>query len=90
MGELQSEHGELRNTLKIMSFNEINEPGCYLILGTGELVRIPPEGVAPGRSPIITIHSRGTTRVAQLSNNDAELITVLRHTAANNDFQANF
>jgi hypothetical protein len=68
-----------QKTVKILSFNEINEPGCYVMLSTGDLVRVPPEALAPGRSPLITIHGRGVTRVAQLSTNDGELITTLRH-----------
>ncbi|MCI0628840.1 MAG: hypothetical protein L0387_45550 [Acidobacteria bacterium] len=81
---------ESRKTVKVMGFNEINEPGSYVMLSTGDLVRVPPEAVAPGHSPLITVHSRGTTRVAQLSTNDAELITTLRHIAADNDIQPNF
>lgn len=81
---------ETRKTVKLLNFNEITEPGSYVMLSTGDLVRIPPEAVAPGHSPLITIHSRGTTRVAQLSSNDSELITTLRHIAADNDIQPNF
>ncbi len=81
---------ETRKTVKLLNFNEITEPGSYVMLSTGDLVRIPPEAVATGHSPLITIHSRGTTRVAQLSPNDSELITTLRHIAADNDIQPNF
>lgn len=81
---------ETRKTVKVLDFNEITEPGCYVMLSTGDLVRVPPEGIAQGHSPRITIHSRGVTRVAQLSTNDAALITTLRHIAADNDIQPNF
>ncbi len=81
---------ETQKTVKLLNFNDITEPGSYVMLSTGDLVRIPPEAVAPGHSPLITIHSRGTTRVAQLSSNDSELITTLRHLAADNDIQPNF
>ncbi len=82
--------GETGKTVKILNFNDINEPGSYVMLSTGDLVRVPPEAVAPGHSPLISIYSRGVTRVAQLSMNDAELITTLRHIAADNDIQSNF
>ncbi len=81
---------EGRRTVKFLSFNEINEPGCYVMLSTGDLVRVPPEAIAQGHSPLITIHSRGITRVAQLSEDDAEPITTLRHIAADNDIHPNF
>jgi len=81
---------ETRKTVKILNFNDINEPGSYVMLTTGDLVRVPPEAVTPGHSPLISIHSRGFTRVAQLSTNDSELITTLRHIAADNDIQPNF
>lgn len=90
MAETRSQVKETRTALKVMGFNEINEPGSYIILGTGDLVRVPREGLAPGRSPLITIHSKGATRVALLSTNEAELITTLRHLAADNDIQPNF
>jgi len=82
--------GETRKTVKVLNFNEINEPGSYVMLSTGDLVRVPAEALATGRSPLITIHSRGVTRVAQLSTNDAELVTTLRHIAADNDIHSNF
>ncbi len=90
MAEAKSQVMQSRSTLKITSFNEINEPGCYVILGSGDLLRVPREGLANGRSPLISIHSKGATRVALLSTNDAELVTTLRHLAADNDIQPNF
>ena len=51
--------------LQEMSWNEIQRPGCYLILGSGDLVRVPQDALAPGHSPLITITSSGETRVAK-------------------------
>jgi hypothetical protein len=90
MAEVKSQVMESRSALKVTSFNEINEPGCYIIMGSGDLVRVPREALATGRSPLITIHSKGATRVAQLSNDDAEPVTHLRHLAADNDIKPNF
>jgi len=73
-----------------MSWNEIERPGSYLILGSGDLVRVPPDALAPGHSPLITITSSGETRVAKLSENPAEPISVLRSFAADNDYFVNF
>jgi len=76
--------------LQEMSWNEIQRAGCYLILGSGNLVRVPQDALAPGHSPLITITSIGETRVARLSDNPAEPISVLRSFAADNDYFVNF
>ena len=90
MAKMESQVVESRTALRVQSFNDISEPGSYVILGSGDLVRVPKEALASGRSPLITIHSKGATRVAKLSDDDAELITTLRHMAADNDIQPNF
>lgn len=79
-----------RNRLQEMPWNRIERPGCYLIVGSGDLVRVPPDGLAPGHSPLITITSTSETRVAMLSENPAEPISVLRAFAADNDYFVNF
>lgn len=87
----QTAAGDRRSSrLQEMSWNEIQRPGCYLILGSGDLVRVPSDALAPGHSPLITITSTGETRVAKLSDNPAEPISVLRSFAADNDYYVNF
>ena len=76
--------------LQEMSWNEIQQPGCYVILESGNLVRVPQDALAPGHSPLITVTSVGETRVAKLSDNPAEPISVLRAFAADNDYFVNF
>ena len=83
-----SEHRSSR--LQEMSWNEIQRPGCYLIVGSGDLVRVPHHALALGHSPLITMTSTGETRVAMLSDNPAERISVLRAFAADNDYLVNF
>jgi hypothetical protein len=73
-----------------MSWNEIQRPGCYLFLESGNLVRVPQDVLAPGDSPLMTLTSVGETRVAKLSDNPAEPISVLRTFAADNDYLVNF
>jgi len=73
-----------------MNWNEIERPGSYLILESGDLVQIPPDALAPDHSPLIAITSSGETRVAKLSENPAEPISVLRSFAADNDYFVNF
>jgi hypothetical protein len=76
--------------LQEMSWNEIQRPGCYLIVSSGDLVRVPRHALALGHSPLITMTSTGETRVAKLSDNPAERISVLRTFAADNDYLVNF
>ena len=73
-----------------MSWNQIEGTGCYLLLESGELVRVPKEGLASGHSPLISITSAREVRVAKLSDNPAEPISVLRAIAADNDYFVNF
>lgn len=83
-----AEHRSSR--LQEMSWNQIQRPGAYLILGSGDLIRVPQEALAPGHSPLITVTSAGETRVAKLSDNPSEPISVLRAFAADNDYFVNF
>lgn len=71
-------------------WNEIDKPGAYLLIGSGDLVRVPREGLAGGHSPLVAITSLGDTRVAKLSDDPATPISVLRNIAADNDFMVNF
>ena len=83
--------GEHRSSrVQEMSWNQIEHPGSYLIIGSGDLARVPSDALAPGHSPLITITSSGETRVAKLSDNPAEPISVLRSFAADNDYHVNF
>ncbi len=76
--------------LSEMDWNQIDEPGCYLFVDTGQLARIPQEALAPGHSPLLTITSSKAARVARVSENPAEPISVLRAIAADNDYFVNF
>ncbi len=73
-----------------MSWNQIEDIGCYLLVESGELVRIPKEGLANGHSPLISFTSASEVRVAKLSDNPTEPISVLRAIAADNDYFVNF
>jgi hypothetical protein len=74
-----------------MSWNDIRRPGSYLVCGSGDLARIPQDALAPEQnSPLITIISTGETRVAKLSDNPGEPISVLRVFAADNGYYVNF
>ncbi len=84
MAQFRSSH------LAEMGWNDIDTPGCYLLVESGELVRIPQEALAPGHSPLVTITSTKDMRVARISENPAEAISTLRSIAADNDYYVNF
>ena len=71
-------------------WNSINQPGCYLDVGSGDLFRISKDAIATGHSPLITKTSNGANRVVKLSDNPAEPISVLRAVAADSDYFVNF
>jgi hypothetical protein len=71
-------------------WSNIQDPGSYLMVQTGDLVRIGPESLAAGHSPLLTFSSKNEVRVAKLSGNVSEPISVLRTIAADNDYFVNF
>jgi hypothetical protein len=73
-----------------LAWGEVDEPGCYLFIDTGDLVRIPTDALASGHSPLIALKSNREPRLARLSTNPSEPITVLRSIAADNDYFVNF
>lgn len=73
-------------------WNEIEKPGSYLVKETGNLVRVPQEGLSPGHSPLISLTccEPDGTRVVKLSENPSAPISKLRRIAADSDHFVNF
>jgi hypothetical protein len=71
-------------------FNSINEPGCYVCNWSGHLLRVPEDGVAAGRSPLICIVGCDPLFVTKISNNPYLPVTMARLVAANFDTCVNF
>ena len=90
MTEASFETKETRGALKVVNFNEITSPGCYVLLDTGQLVRVPTQAIGPEPKPTITIHQQGITRAALLTDNDVEMVSTLRDIALNNNIQPKF
>ncbi len=89
MSKTQQEH-EMRNARWSIPFEDINEPGCYLSHLTGFLIRVPEDGVKPGRSPLIEIRSREPLVVTKLSDDPYVTLTKARMLAADLDLPVNF
>jgi len=71
-------------------FESIQEPGCYICNWSGHLLRIPEDGVAPGRSPLVNIIGTEQLYVTKLSENPFVSITKAKMIACNLDCNVNF
>ena len=73
-----------------MPFESIQEPGCYICNWTGHLLRVPEDGVAPGRSPLLNIIGTVPLVVTKISENPYLTLTKAKMIAANIDVNVNF
>ena len=71
-------------------FEAINEPGCYVCNWSGHLLRVPEDGVAPGRSPLINVIGPEPLYVTKISDNPYIPLTKARMVASNYDINVNF
>ena len=74
----------------IVPFEGIQEPGCYVCNWSGHLLRVPEDGVAPGRSPLLNIIGAEPLFVTKLSDNPFITITKAKMIASNLDCNVNF
>lgn len=71
-------------------FDCINEPGAYVCNWSGHLLRVPADGVAPGRSPLITMCGPDKLFVTKICDNPFVTLTKARMLASNCDCNVNF
>ncbi len=71
-------------------FDTINEPGAYVCNWSGHLLRVPEDGVAPGRSPLINIVGPDPLMVTKISDNPYITLTKAKLLASNYDLTVNF
>lgn len=71
-------------------FESIQEPGCYICNWSGHLCRVPEDGVAPGRSPLINIIGHDRLWVTKISDNPYMTLTKAKMVASNFDCPVNF
>jgi hypothetical protein len=71
-------------------FESIQEPGCYICNWSGHLLRVPEDGVAAGRSPLISIVGGEPLFVTKLSENPFITLTKAKMIASNLDCSVNF
>ena len=64
-----SVESQKRSKLLELGWQDINEPGAYVEVGTGDLYRVPKEALIQGSSPLIRKESAGASRLVQVSPN---------------------
>ncbi len=71
-------------------WDNINEPGTYVCNWSGHLLRVPEDGVTPGRSPMVNIIGHEPLYVTKISNDPYMPLTKARLVASNFDICVNF
>lgn len=73
-----------------LPFDQINEPGAYVFNWSGHLLRVPEDGVKPGRSPVVELIGKEQLYVTKVSDNPYIPATKARMIASNFDLAVNF
>ncbi len=86
----QSLEPEHRSPLMQTNWENVESPGAYVELGTGDLYRIPKEALKPGASPVVVKESFGASRLARVSTNPFVTTLEARLACAQHNIEANF
>ena len=71
-------------------FNRISKPGCFVMNHTGDLLRVPPDALAEGRSPTLDIVSKDPWHVTKIAEDPYVPLSKARALAADLDLPVNF
>ncbi len=71
-------------------FEGISDPGCYVCNWSGHLLRVPEDGVAAGRSPLVHVIGQEQLFVTKISENPYIPVTKARMLCCNWDINVNF
>jgi len=86
----QSVEPEQRMKLMQLSWNQLEQAGAYVEVGTGDLYRIPKEALLKGGSPLIHKESSGASTLVQISQNPYVTTFEARMTCAEHNIAPNF
>jgi hypothetical protein len=86
--EMEKIH-RLENLAKFR-WEEINKPGAYVDVASGELYRIPKEGLLPSGSPAIYRESKTPSKFVRVSKNPLTDDTKARQICVKNNIKAKF
>ena len=73
-----------------VAFDSIQEPGSYICNWSGHLLRVPDDGITPGRSPLINMVGCDALFVTKIAENPFVTVTKARLLASNFDLPVNF
>ena len=73
-----------------LPFESICQPGAYICNWSGHLLRVPADGVIPGRSPTINMVGNEPLIVTWISNDPFVPLTTARLQASNFDLNVSF
>jgi len=79
-----------RTRLLEVSWQEINEAGAYVEVGSGDLYRIPKEALIQGSSPLVRKESLGASSLMRVSKDPFITTFEARMVCAENNIQPNF
>jgi hypothetical protein len=79
-----------KSFLPELSWEDINEPGAYVEVGSGDLYRVPQEALIRGSSPLIRKKSSGASRFLRISKNPYVTTLEARMLCAEHNVQPNF
>ena len=80
----------LQDSGSVTPFDAIAEPGAYIANWSGHLIRVPEDGVARGRSPVINMIGVNPLTVTKITDNPFVTLTKARLLAANLDVEVSF
>ena len=81
---------EKRETFSELAWQEINQPGAYVEIGSGDLYRVPKEALIQDSSPVIEKQSTGASRLAQISKDPFITTFKARMLCAEHNIEPNF
>ena len=85
-----SVEAQKRSKLLELGWQDINEPGAYVEVGTGDLYRVPKEALIAGSSPLIRKESARASRLMQISPNPFITTFEARMVCAEHNVAPNF
>ena len=79
-----------KSALPELGWEDIDDPGAYVEVGSGDLYRIPQEALIRGASPVIRKESTGASRLVRVSRNPFITTLEARLLCAEHNIQPNF
>lgn len=73
-----------------VAWRDVNEPGAYVEVGSGDLYRFPMEALLKGTSPLVRKESAGASRLVRISKDPFITTLEARMLCAEHNIKPNF